>query len=192
VAELDSEPTLEVAARVVAVLAAAHVDVALIGAGALAVHGYSRATEDLDLAVAVDPFSTLRALAATLTAEPGWRVELRLPDADDPLGGVITIDGAGFDSVQLVNFSNPLGGGLNPGAEAVATAHEGLLRGSSLRVVTLPHLIALKLYAGGYKSRLDILELLDRNPGADRAAIEALARRFELRAEWDAVQALAR
>ena len=52
--------TFAAAERTAQILAAAGVPVALIGAGALAVHGYARATEDLDLAVATDPFSTLR------------------------------------------------------------------------------------------------------------------------------------
>ncbi len=34
---------------------------------------------------------------------------------------------------------------------------------SPLRVVSLSHLIALKLYAGGWKSKGDVVELLERN-----------------------------
>jgi hypothetical protein len=34
---------------------------------------------------------------------------------------------------------------------------------SPLRVVGLPYLIALKLYAGGYKSEADVAALLERN-----------------------------
>jgi hypothetical protein len=54
----SADRTLAVAEQVAALLQAAGVPVALIGAGALAVHGYPRATEDLDLAVSADPFST--------------------------------------------------------------------------------------------------------------------------------------
>ena len=46
---------------------------------------------------------------------------------------------------------------------------------------TLPHLVALKLYAGGTKSRADIVELLARNPDADMAAIRDLCRGWRLR-----------
>jgi hypothetical protein len=53
--------------------------------------------------------------------------------------------------------------------------------GSRLRIVPLPHLVALKLYAGGTKSRADIVELLARNPAADVAAIRDLCRGWRLR-----------
>lgn len=36
----------------------------------------------------------------------------------------------------------------------------------TLAVVDVPHLVALKLYASGRKSELDILELLERHPDA--------------------------
>ncbi len=35
---------------------------------------------------------------------------------------------------------------------------------SPLKIVPIHHLIALKLYAGGHKSKADIIELLVRNP----------------------------
>jgi len=82
---------------------------------------------------------------------------------------VLTVTGEDFDPVQVVNFLNPLSRRRNPGSEAVRTATAGAVAGSPLRLVTLPYLIALKLYAGGYKSRLDVLELLTRNPDASEA-----------------------
>jgi hypothetical protein len=53
--------------------------------------------------------------------------------------------------------------------------------GASLRIIPLAHLIALKLYAGGMKSKADIVELLKRNPDADRDEIQLLCRRYRLR-----------
>ncbi len=174
--------TFAAAERTARILAAAGVPVALIGAGALAVHGYARATEDLDLAVATDPFSTLRTLRATLATELGCDAVLLTPDADDPLGGVLTLTSEMFATIQIVNFFNPLAGGTNPGAEAITTA-ANLIAGASLRVVDLPHLVALKLYAGGRKSELDVLELLACNPATDVADLEAVCARFGLAAE---------
>ena len=49
-----------------------------------------------------------------------------------------------------------------------------------MRIVPLPHLVALKLYAGGTKSRADIVELLGRNPDADMAAIRHLCQSWRL------------
>ncbi len=56
---------------------------------------------------------------------------------------------------------------------------------STLRLVALPDLIALKLYAGGPKSRLDVLELVARNPDLDLSELQrtcgaaGLEREFE-------------
>lgn len=46
---------------------------------------------------------------------------------------------------------------------ATLTVHPG----SPLKLAPLPHLVAMKLYAGGLKSKADIVELLRRNPGAE-------------------------
>jgi hypothetical protein len=43
------------------------------------------------------------------------------------------------------------------------------------------------LYAGGRKSALDILELLDRNPELDRDALRALCATHRLDRQLDAV-----
>jgi len=47
------------------------------------------------------------------------------------------------------------------------------IEGSSLVVVELAHLVALKLYAGGLKSRADALGVLAANPDADLEAVRA-------------------
>ena len=60
--------------------------------------------------------------------------------------------------------------------EAQLTARAG----SPLKLVPLPHLIALKLYAGGTKSKADIIELLVRNPEVDLDALRELCRSYRL------------
>lgn len=45
----------------------------------------------------------------------------------------------------------------------------------------IPHLIALKLYAGRHKSKADIVELLARNPDIDLDEVRALCNRYRLR-----------
>ena len=183
-ANQKGDRTLEMAASVAEILDEAGVASAVIGAAALAAWGYPRATEDIDLAVATDPFSTLREAQRRIATELPVEARLVTPDADDPLGGVLTVTGEGFDPVQVVNFLNPLGGGSNPGSDAVAQAVSGMVGGTRLRVVSLPYLVALKLYAGGYKSRLDVLELLSRNPSAPLDEIGQVCERFELAEEW--------
>jgi hypothetical protein len=172
--------TLEVVERVAVVLDELGIESALIGASALAVHGYPRATQDVDLGTATDPFTMLKRARDRLRSELGAGVDLVTPDADDPLGGVLTISGDDFDPVQVVNFLNPLAAGQNPGAEAIRMAIPDLIEGSRLRVVTLPHLVALKLYSGGYKSRLDVLELLERNPDAPLDQVREVCVRYGL------------
>ncbi len=172
------------AIRVATILDEIGVPSALIGAAALAAHGYPRATVDIDLAVATDPFTTLEEARRRIAGEPGVEATLTTPDSDDPLGGVLTVTGEDFDPVQVVNFLNPLSRRPNPGNEAVRTATSGPVAGAPLRLVTLPHLIALKLYAGGYKSKLDILELLARNPSAPLDQIARVCAAFGLEDDW--------
>lgn len=179
-----AERTLEVAEEVQRVLAELGAECALIGALALAVYKYARSTEDLDLATAVNPFAVLRRLVDKLR-ERGYEAELNEPDAQDPLGGVVNVRGPDFQLIQVVNFLNPLGGAVNPGPEAVREARPSLVPGSGLRVVTLPHLVALKLYAGGAKSKLDVVELLARNRPLDLDAVRGVCRRFGLEAALD-------
>jgi hypothetical protein len=45
--------------------------------------------------------------------------------------------------------------------------------------------VALKLCAGGRKSTLDVLEILERNPDADRKKIRDVCVRFGLGSEWN-------
>jgi hypothetical protein len=161
-------------------------DTALIGAAALAVHRYTRGTEDIDLAACVDPHTKLTALARALVAE-GLQCDLRFPDDEDPLGGVLVVwagvdeDGEPIDVVEVVNFHNP--------ARIVCTpAHAAIMRSqplpeTSLRCVTLQDLIALKLYAGGLSDHADIVQLLVHNPHADLAEIRSVASTFDTQAQ---------
>lgn len=83
--------TLEQLGRVLDVLEARAVPAAVVGAAALALHGYARSTADVDVGVAVASLAELRALAEDLRAALAVDVDLALPDAEDPLGGVVTL-----------------------------------------------------------------------------------------------------
>jgi hypothetical protein len=154
--------TLVAARRIAEILDREGIASALIGAVALAVYGYPRSTDDLDLAVGVDPHR-LGDLASTLDRE-GFTAEVSEPDAADPLGGVLRVRAEGIDRIEIVNFCNPPIGGCPALAEMALRDALPSEPGSPLRVVTLPHLILFKLYAGGAKSKSDVLELLSRNP----------------------------
>ena len=139
--------TLEVASEVQTALRAQGLEAVVIGAMALAIHGYPRSTEDLDLAVAAAP-GALHTLADALRRR-GFEVEVRDPDAEDPLGGVVDVRAEGADLVQVVNFDNPPASGFPRLVHDALRGAVELLPGSALRVVDPYHLVVFKLYAGG-------------------------------------------
>lgn len=173
-----AQQTLAAAEKVAAVLARSGIDSALIGAVALAAHFYPRSTEDVDLAVGVHP-SRLDEVARELRSA-GFTADVSAPDAQDPLGGVLRVSGDGTDRIEVVNFCNPPAGGFPALIEAALQDAKPYRDGTTLRVVSLPHLILFKLYAGGPKSKNDVLELLSRNPGLDLDELRALCKRFRL------------
>ncbi len=172
---MDAEANLRAAEQVVAVLERNGVGSVVIGAVALAAYRYVRHTEDIDLGVNAD-VPALRELAVALRRE-GFSVDLREPDGDDPLGGVMDVSGD-FGLVQVISFAGRFPVVIE---DALQGADLVVREGSALRVVPLPQLIALKLYAGGAKSRADIAEVLARNPDADLPAIREACERYRLR-----------
>jgi hypothetical protein len=179
---LDPAATLALAERVAATARQLGFEAVLIGAAALAVHRYTRGTEDIDLAVSVDPATQLGPLSRALAAA-GLHTRLCLPDQDDPLGGVLSVwaskpaDDEPQDVIEVVNFFNPLRPVRNPASDAISRAVE--LDGSPLRCVTLPDLIALKLYAGGLTDLADVVQVLAHNPDTDLDAIRAKAQAYD-------------
>ena len=168
------ENLLATSESVLAVLREFHTDALVIGAVALAAHQYVRFTDDIDLATNAD-CSTFQKIAEALRAK-GFQVELREPAPDDPLSGVIDVRGA-FGLIQVVNFGQTFPAII---ADAIKEATIAVRSGSPLRVAPLPHLIALKLYAGGFKSKADIIEVLKRNADADLNEIQALCEHYRL------------
>ena len=169
-----AESNLRAAERVAALLAGSQVPAVVIGAVALAAHRYVRYTEDIDLGVDAD-LPKMRALATTLRDE-GFMIDFHEPDRDDPLCGVIDVSGP-FGLVQIVSFAGRFPAAIK---DALAGADVRIRPGSELRVIPIPQLVALKLYAGGSKSRADIVELLRRNPEADLVEIRETCRRYRL------------
>jgi predicted nucleotidyltransferase len=150
------------------------IDLLVIGAMALAAHHYVRATEDIDLAGVVN-LDALRKLKETLEKE-GYMVTLREPDGQDPLGGVLDIEHSS-GMIQIVSFAERFPAVIR---DAFHSSGLFLKEKSTLKVSPLPHLVALKLYAGGYKSKSDIFEVLSRNPDADLEEIDALCRKYRI------------
>jgi len=139
-------------ASVAAALRAHGTSFALIGAGAMAVHGVSRSTRDLDVLVA-DP-GCLEATYWSTVADVD--VAIHRGDADDPLAGAVRLrqrDGGAPLDVVVGR------GGWLSGVLERSTEHE--VDGVRIPVVRPGDLILLKLYAGGPQDAWDIEQLLE-------------------------------
>ena len=170
----NPETNLEVAERIGSMLDERCLSFVVIGAVALAAHRYIRFTEDIDLGVNAD-LKQMRWIVETLRSE-GYDAVLHEPDAQDPLGGVIDVSGP-FGLIQIISFEDRF-------PAVIRDALEGedirIFPGSSIRVVPIPQLVALKLYAGGWQSQADIIELLRRNPEVDRDLLRRTCNTYRL------------
>ena len=178
----DASANLVDADRIATILGSYHIQALVIGAVALAAHRYVRATLDIDLGVNV-AVGQMKGLEARLRTA-GYVTVLHEPDGDEPLGGLIDICGPN-GLIQIVNFGDRFPAVIQDalGGEVIQVRPD-----LSLRVIPLPQLVVLKLYAGGVKSLADIVELLRRNPEADLQEIGKLCRKYRLRG-WNRVLA---
>ena len=129
----DADAILRAAEDILRCLHAHQIDAVVIGAVALAAHRYVRQTEDLDLGVNAN-LQKLRELADSLR-QAGYHAELHEPDADDPLGGVIDIEGS-FGLIQIISYADKF-----PAVIEDALRESRLTAGpdSALKLVPLPH-----------------------------------------------------
>ncbi|HVT57142.1 MAG TPA: hypothetical protein VHR45_01975 [Thermoanaerobaculia bacterium] len=138
--------------RVCAELATRQVSHALIGAAALATHGVSRSTHDIDLltveadCLAPEFWSNLR--------RQGVEVDARRGDAVDPLAGVVRFNAPGERPVDLVVGKGPWQ------RLALGRSLAGEFIGIALPVLRAADLILLKLFAGGPQDAWDVTQLL--------------------------------
>jgi hypothetical protein len=157
---------LTLLADVSAVLEGADIRHALIGAAALAAHGVTRATADLDLLV-TDPRCLDRASWSALVAN-GIAADVRRGDAADPLAGVVRLTAVDESPVDVVV-------GRAPWQTAVVErALPTLIGAVTIPLVRPSDLVLLKLYAGGPQDAWDVHQLLDVAPGTEVAVEESL------------------
>jgi len=147
---------------VLSTLQARGVPHALIGAGAMAVHGVVRSTYDLDLLV-TDP-SVLDERIWEPVQRGGASVDVRRGDDDDPLAGVVRFERPESRALDVIV------GRYAWQARAIERATRASIRDLELPVVTASDFVLLKLYAGGPQDAWDIEQILD---AGDRPAIVA-------------------
>ena len=173
--------TLEAARLITDLLEKNKIEYAIIGAMAMAAHGYARETSDLDIGTATDPFRQLKEIEDILK-DKGFKTELITPDAEDPIGGVLNIERDDIDLIQIVNFYNPFAPVTSAlGVEAITNSQR--VNDSSFRIAGVEYLVALKLYAGGFGSKIDAIELLKANPDFDKKLLIDITDKFELKQE---------
>ena len=138
---------------------------ALIGAAAMAVHGVSRSTADVDF-LTVDA-SVLRSGLWTAFEARGTTVRVFRGDPDDPLAGTVRLT-EGAQAVDVVIGRHAWQ------REILEAAVKSSVAGVDVPVARAAGLILLKLHAGGPKDAWDIRSLLEasRNETALRSEVE--------------------
>lgn len=144
---------------VVALLQRAGIDHALIGAAAMALHGVSRATADIDL-FTVDANSLQRALWEKLERD-GATLRMLKGDSEDPLAGSIRVSVSGDRTVDVVV------GRYAWQADIIESAEPMSIGEVTVKVARPAGLVLLKLYAGGPKDAWDVRSLLESHERAD-------------------------
>jgi hypothetical protein len=169
-------------ADVLDTLRKADVHHALIGAAALAVHGVSRSTADVDV-LTMDG-SVLRDEMWAGVRGSGRTVQVIRGDADDPLAGTVRL----CQGDEVVDVVVGRGGWQREIVEKAVTRVFGDVE---VPVASAAGIALLKLHAGGPKDAWDIQSLLEAvdDPQSLRAEVEAGLSRLgaECRRLWQRI-----
>lgn len=126
---------------IVAVLEAADIRYAVIGAMAASIHGAIRATTDADALVSVT-MPKLHRLEKAFGAS-GLTTELRRGDAEDPIPALLTVSDRHRNRVDLLAGLR----GLDP--DAFSRCIDVAFASRKIRVIGREDFIAMKCFAGG-------------------------------------------
>ena len=166
--------------KVVAALDRLGVPHALIGGLAVAARGAVRATQDVDLIVAL-PVQEAPSLERSLR-DAGFQATFYRGAADDPIAGVLrlAIPVAGTEIKCDVLFAS-----REWQTRAVRNATSIDLGSFVVRVAQPADLFLLKLYAGGPQDLIDAAQLLKLQSPAERTRWKATAGKLRLTAEYN-------
>ena len=137
--------------RVTAILDKLGVKYAVIGAMAMAARGFPRFTLDFDLLTTNQAVFDTSVWAELI--RDGIVVDVRRGDFDDPLDGVIRVGDPGEVDVVVGKWKWE--------QRVVDNAEPLQIAGILMPVAATSDLILMKLNAGGYQSRLDVIGLLE-------------------------------
>ena len=162
---------------VIKTLRDADVPFALIGALALAAHGVARATVDVDFMTA-----ERRVLADDFwkgVREHGASVKVRAGDFEDPLAGVVSIDGDDAVDVVVAKYKWQ--------RDVIERAKSVEMNKWVVNVPSPADLILLKLYAGGYGDLQDIARLISARGDKLIAEVTSALQNLppDMRARWE-------
>ena len=143
-------------AEVLSLLRRERIDHALIGAAALAIHGVSRATVDIDL-LTVDT-GVLRSDLWKPWDARGETVRIIKGDFEDPLAGSVRLSDRSGDIVDVVV------GRYRWQAALISAADSFSMGDAQVPVVRPAGLVLLKLHAGGPRDAWDISSLAEAHP----------------------------
>jgi len=168
----------------IAVLASDKIDYAVIGAMAASIYGVVRASMDADAVLSLGPQKRFE-LQKTFRAA-GFRTELRLADADDPIPAVLQLTDRFENRVDLLVGLR----GLEP--EAFARAVEVQFQGVALRVIGREDFVAMKVFAGRPQDMSDAKSAIMSAGGSlDLTLLRRLTQRYG-RAASDSLERLLR
>lgn len=171
--------------RVVEILRREKADHALIGAAAMAVHGVSRSTADIDF-LTVDHRVLERSMWEGLSGE-GFDLRVLKGDSDDPLAGSVRVKSEEAEIVDVVV------GRYKWQKEIVDIAETRSIGAVEVPVARPAGLVLLKLHAGGPKDLWDITSLAESHEEwvSIRAEVDQTIERLsaESRRLWERVKA---
>ncbi len=148
-----------------AALNAANVRYVVVGGLAVVLHGHARLTVDVDLIVDLDPFEAAKAIDVLAASGLQPRLPVNASDFANATVREAWVRERGMKVFSMLDPNNPMrvvdlfAEYPIPFDELWESSVEFDLRDTTVRVVSIPHLIRLKRLAGRPQDQADIVQL---------------------------------